>query len=276
METKVITDLSKIDQFITHYLIPLGWKALGAILAWIFGRFFIRMLQRILKSALSRKEVDHTLIVYALSTSNVALNLLLMLTILGIFGIETTSFSAILAAAGVAIGMAWSGLLSNFAAGVFLILFRPFRVGDTIMAAGVTGTVVEIGLFASSLDTESNVRIFIGNNKLFSENILNYTANPKRILQFKVQLAHEVNPRSAIALLIPALQNASQQLQLENIQCDISEMNTLGTCLSLRATGATEHYSKSLSAGYQLIYDTLQAANFPPPSTPLNLVNHSS
>jgi small conductance mechanosensitive channel len=93
-------------------------------------------------------------------------------------GIETTSFAALLAAAGIAIGAAWSGLLANFAAGAFLIILRPFKVGDFISGAGITGTVKEIGLFATTIDQPDNVRTTIGNNKLFSDNIVNYTLKP--------------------------------------------------------------------------------------------------
>ena len=91
--------------------------------------------------------------------------------ILGVFGVETTTFAALIAAAGVAIGLAWSGLLANFAAGAFLVILRPFKVGDFISAGGIMGTVKEIGLFVTTIDTLDNVKTFVGNNKLFSDNI---------------------------------------------------------------------------------------------------------
>jgi small conductance mechanosensitive channel len=98
-------------------------------------------------SALEKQKVDPTLLRYIGTVISVTLNVILVVAILGYFGVETTSFAAILAAAGVAIGMAWSGLLANFAAGAFMIVLRPFKVGDFVTAAGVTGTVKEIGLF---------------------------------------------------------------------------------------------------------------------------------
>jgi hypothetical protein len=95
------------------------------------------------------------------------LNIVLVVAILGYFGVETTSFVAILAAAGIAIGMAWGGLLANFAAGAFMIVLRPFKVGDFVTAAGITGTVKEIGLFVTALNTPDNVLTLVGNNKIF-------------------------------------------------------------------------------------------------------------
>src|SRR5262245_41156253 len=106
---------------------------------------------------------------YARSTLSVVLKVALIVGILGWFGVETTTFAALIAAAGVAVGMAWSGLLSNFAAGVFLVVLRPFKVGDYVTIGGVEGTVREIGLFVTKLDTPDNVAHIIGNNKVFSE-----------------------------------------------------------------------------------------------------------
>ena len=124
---------------------------------------------------------------------------------LSVFGIETTTFAGLLAAAGVAIGMAWSGLLSNFAAGIFLILLRPFKVDDFIEAGGVMGTVKEIGLFVTAIDTMDNVRVFVGNNAVFSGNIKNFHTNEFRRVDLVAQLPHGVDPRQAIEKLKVAL-----------------------------------------------------------------------
>ena len=110
----------------------------------------------------------------------------------GDFSVETTSFAAILAA-GIAIGMAWSGLLANFAAGAFMIVLRPFKVCDFVTAAGVTGTVKEIGLFVTAVVTPDNVLTMLGNNKIFSDTIQNFSANPYRRVDLKAQLAHSVD-----------------------------------------------------------------------------------
>ena len=103
-------------------------------------------------NALERQRVDITLARWIGSILVVALNIVLVVAILGVFGVETTTLAALMAAAGIAIGMAWSGLLCNFAAGAFLIVLRPFKAGDFVTAGGVTGTVLEIGLFATTID----------------------------------------------------------------------------------------------------------------------------
>ena len=115
------------------------------------------------------------------------LDIILVVAILGFFGVQTTTFAAVLAAAGIAIGMAWSGLLANFAAGVFLVIFRPFKTGDFVSAGGVTGTIHEIGLFVTTIDAPDNVRNIVGNNKIFGDNIQNYSTNPYRRVELVAQ-----------------------------------------------------------------------------------------
>ena len=109
---------------------------------------------------------------------SVVLNVALVVAILGFFGVETTTFAALIAAGGVAIGVAWGGLLANFAAGAFLVFLRPFKVGDFVTAGGVTGTVEAIGLFGTTINTPDNVHTIVGNNKIFSDTIQNFSANP--------------------------------------------------------------------------------------------------
>ena len=129
---------------------------------------------------MARQNLDVTLTRYLQTGVGVLLNIALVVAILGYFGVETTSFAALLAAGGVAIGLAWSGLLANFAAGAFLVILRPFKIGDFVSAAGVTGTVDTIGLFGTTINTPDNVRTIVGNNKIFSDTIQNFSANPYR------------------------------------------------------------------------------------------------
>ena len=110
----------------------------------------------------------------------VLLNIALIVALLGFFGVETTTFAALLAAGGVAIGVAWSGLLANFAAGVFIVILRPFKVGDFVTAGGVIGTISHIGLFGTNIDTPDNVQTMVGNNKILSDTIQNFSSNPYR------------------------------------------------------------------------------------------------
>src|SRR5215472_15439638 len=134
-------------QVATDVGIRFGVRIIGAIALWIIGRAVINFVGRLINRWLVHQHLDSTLGRYIASAATIVLNIILVIAILGIFGVETTTFAAILAAAGVAIGLAWSGLLANFAAGAFMIVLRPIKVGDFVTVAGVTGTVKEIGLF---------------------------------------------------------------------------------------------------------------------------------
>src|SRR5208337_816851 len=160
-------NLNAMMQTITTMLTTVGLKILGAIAIWIVGRWLIGLALRLIGGALTRQKIDPTLIRY--------------------------------------IHSAVSGLLSNFAGGVFLVILQPFKVGDFITAAGVTGTVEQIGLFASTVNTPDNVKTMIGNGKIFGDTIQNFSANPFRRVDLTAQLAHAVDPQAAIALLKPAL-----------------------------------------------------------------------
>jgi small conductance mechanosensitive channel len=146
-------DIAVIAQNIGTVVATVGLQILGAVVLLIFGRWLIGVVVRLLERSLERQKVDPTVLRYVGSAISVALNIVLVVAILGYFGLETTSFAALLAATGVAIGMAWSGLLANFAAGVFLLILRPFKVEDFIQAGGVMGTVKDIGLFVTTINT---------------------------------------------------------------------------------------------------------------------------
>ncbi len=182
-------------------LTSVGWKVLGAIGLWVVGRWLIGLSLRIIGRGMTRQKIDPTLIRYIQSALGALLNIALVVAILGYFGVETTTFAALLAAAGVAIGMAWSGLLSNFAAGVFMVILRPIKFGDFVTAGGVTGTVQEIGLFVTSIDTPDNVRTIIGNGKILADTIQNFSHNSYRRVDLTAQLDHVVDTQAAIAAL---------------------------------------------------------------------------
>src|SRR6478609_5645051 len=171
-----MVDKDVIWTFLSTQGMDFGLKALGAIVAWFVGRWLIGIAKRLFNAAMQRgQKIDHTLAVYMSAVIGVVLNVLLILAILDIFGVRTTSFAALLAGAGLAIGTAWGGLLTHFAAGVFLQVLRPYKVGDFVQAGGVTGTVNEIGLFGTTVITPDNVQTIIGNNKIFSDTIQNFS-----------------------------------------------------------------------------------------------------
>src|SRR5512139_1079716 len=198
-------DWQRIWDTASAELTTFGLKIAGAIAVWIVGRWLISLAARLLSGALERQRIDATLRRYIGNIVSVALTIVLIVAILGFFGLETTSFAALIAAMGIAIGAAWAGLLANFAAGAFLIVLRPFKVGDYVKAGGSEGTVREIGLFATTILSPDNVVTFVGNNKIFSDTIHNFSASDYRRVDRLAQLAHGVDARDAIARLKEAL-----------------------------------------------------------------------
>ena len=178
---------------------------LEALALWIVGRWLIGFAINIIGRGMTRQKIDPTLIRYIQNAVGAILNIVLVIAILGFFGVQTTSLAALIAAAGVAIGLAWSGLLANFAAGVFLVILQPFKVGDFVTAGGIMGTVHEIGLFVTYIDTLDNVRHIVGNGKIFGDVIQNYSTNAYRRVDLTAQLAHGVDVHVAMAALKKAL-----------------------------------------------------------------------
>lgn len=258
--------LQKTIDSLAPLVLDIGGKILGAIALWIVGRVIIGAVRRLVRRATEVRKVDATLIRYLDSVLGVMLQILLIVAILGVFGIQTTTFAGLLAAAGVAIGMAWSGLLSNFAAGVFLILFSPFKVGDRISAAGIVGCVHELGLFVTSVDTDDGIRTYVANSKLFSDNIVNFSANPYRRVDMGAQLAHGVNPVEAAARLKARLAQIPNVLKDPAPMVEIDKFNMAGTVLLVRTYTHDTTFWPVYFAMTQTIADEFTKAGYPTPA----------
>ena len=249
----------------TDLIVGIGLKGVGAIIVWVAGRWLIGFSMRLLSAALTRQHVETTLIRYLISFLTIALNVVLVVAILGYFGLETTSFAALLAAAGVAIGAAWAGLLSNFAAGAFLLMFRPFKVGDYILAGGVEGTVHEIGLFTTTIITPDNVVTVVGNTKIFADNIKNYSTNPYRRVELVAQLAHSVEPTDAAARLKSVLARVPNVLAAPEPDVEILTFNERGPVLAVRPYCSNTHYWQVYFDTNEAIRSTFAGAAYPVP-----------
>jgi small conductance mechanosensitive channel len=209
----------------------------------------IGAVMRILARVLRSYKLDETVMAYLSSIISVLLNIVLVMGILGYFGVETTSFAALLAGAGLAIGTAWGGLLAHFAAGVFMLILRPFKVGDFVMAGGVTGTIHEIGLFTTTIIAPDNVVNHVGNNKIFSDTIQNYSTNAYRRVDLTAQLAHSVDPADAIARLKAAVGRIPNVQTTPAPDVEIGTFNERGPVLVVRPYTANDHY-------WQVYFDT--------------------
>jgi small conductance mechanosensitive channel len=241
--------------------VSLGIKVLAAMATWIIGRWLIGLALRVFTKALThRKRFDATLAAYLHSIVGVVLNIVLVLAVLDIFGVKTTSFAALLAGAGLAIGTAWGGLLAHFAAGVFMQVLRPFKVGDYIQAGGVTGTVKEIGLFGTTLVSPDSVHTIIGNNAVFGGAIQNYSVIPHRRVDCRAKLEKGVDLPATIDKLRPAVAAIPNVLDKPPLQIEIMELAPDGAVLCVRPYCHTDHYSQVYFDTQRVIHDTLGPA----------------
>jgi small conductance mechanosensitive channel len=252
-------------------LVSFGLKLLGAIAVFVIGRWLIGMVTRMLGAALTRHKFDPTVQGYLVSLIGVSLNVVLVVAILGYFGVETTSFAALMAGAGVAIGAAWSGLLGNFASGIFLLVLRPYKVGDYVTVGGVEGTVVEIGLFGTTMNSPDNVRTTVGNGKVMGGDIKNYTANPYRRVDLFAQLAGTADVHQAMALLKAAIAKLPNVKASPGVDVEILEFNEFGPKLAVRPHCHTDHFWQVYFDGNKAIADTLGAAGFPAATRPVKI-----
>jgi small conductance mechanosensitive channel len=276
MDINQFGPINQIGAVATSLLTTFGLKILGAIALWLVGQKLIEFASKLLRRVFRSQHVDATLISYLVNIITVTLRIVLVVALLGFFGIETTSFAALLAAAGVAIGAAWGGLLANFAAGAFLIVFRPFKVGDFICAGGVTGTVQEIGLFATSINTPDNVMTIVGNNKIFSDNIQNFSVNAYRRVDLVAQLNHSVDHNDAIRRLRERVSAIPNVLSDPAPDIEILKFEPAGPVLVVRPYCNNEHYWQVYFDTNKTIRETFTQAEYPIPVEAFNLNSISS
>jgi len=172
--------LPALTQTATELITTKGVDVIGAIVVLILGRIVAGWIKRGVAAALRRGSVDDTLIPFVAGLAYFAVLAFTLVAVLGIFGIPTASFVAVVGAAGLAVGLALQGSLANFAAGVMLLLFRPFKIGDLIEAGGSLGIVRQIGVFSTTLDTLDNVQVVLPNSNVFGDKISNLSANENR------------------------------------------------------------------------------------------------
>lgn len=167
-----------------------GKSIIIAIIIYFVGKALISLINRMLHGVMERKKVDPAIQTFLGSLVNILLMILLVISVVSALGVNTTSFAALLASAGVAVGMALSGNLQNLAGGIVILLFRPFKVGDYIEAQGTGGTVSEIQIFHTILTTPDNKKIYLPNGALSSGNITNYSKESLRRVDFNVAVEY--------------------------------------------------------------------------------------
>ena len=195
---------SKLQIFMQQLIdwgVGAGGRIIGAVIIFVVGRFLISFIKKLVSKLLMKRHIDAGIQSFVKSLVNILLTILLIIAVIGKLGVETTSFAALLASAGVAVGMALSGNLQNFAGGLIVLLFRPFKVGDWIESQGVSGTVREIQIFHTILTTADNKVIYIPNGALSSGTVTNYSREDTRRVDWVIADSRILNtPAPFVAL----------------------------------------------------------------------------
>lgn len=198
---KTLTYVERLQE----YAISLVPRLIGAIIVLMLGRWIIGKLIRILRKLILVRGYELSLETFIVSLVRISLNILLLLSVAGILGVDTTAFSALIVGAGVAIGSALNGTLGNFAGGVMMLIFKPFKVGDMVEAQGITGVVIEQGVFNTTVLTADNKTVFVPNGALSTGVITNYTTHGNLRVDINLAIANEQNIQVAKSIAIEAM-----------------------------------------------------------------------
>ena len=230
--------LDKLIDFASVY----GIKVIGAIVIWIIGSWVIKKIMKGIKKVMSKRDYDESLQKFLLNLISWILKILLIIAILGQLGVETTSFAAILAAAGLAIGMALQGSLGNFAGGVLLMIFKPIKIGDLIEAQGEVGVVKEIEIFTTKLTGLSNKEIIIPNGALSNGNIVNYSTEGTRRVDLTFGVGYDSNIKQTKDVLMKVITSHPLVIKDPQPTVNVSELADSSINFAVRPWCKAEDY----------------------------------
>ena len=230
----IVSELSNLDfskiamSDMIGYVVQFGKNVLLAIIVYFVGRFIIKYAIKALRAVIQKRKVEASLTSFLNSLVSISLNLILAIIIIGILGIDTSSFLAVFASAGIAVGMALSGMLQNFAGGVLILMLKPYKVGDYIEAQGFAGTVREIQIFSTVLDTMDNQTIIIPNGPLATGSLKNSTKAPTRRIDLDVEVAYGTDPDEVRQVLMNVI-NADERIMQSGVFAPFIPMTTMST-----------------------------------------------
>ena len=249
--------LSKIIDLATS----LGSRILTAIVVFLIGRWIVKKLNRIVLSIMEKKQVEASLFSFTKSLVSITLNFILIIVIIGVLGIETSSFIALFASAGVAIGMALSGTLQNFAGGIMILIFKPFKVGDVLEAQGQTGTVKEIQIFNTIISTPDNKIIIIPNGGLSTGIMKNYPKEPTRRVDWEFGIAYGDSYEKAKAVIERLLKADSRILSSPTYFIALNSLGESSVNIVVRAWVNAEDYWNVFFSMNEKVYKTFAEEN---------------
>lgn len=269
-----INKLSILMNQLLNGSVNIGMRIIGAIVIFIVGRFIIKLLNRLVKKVLKDRNIDSSVKGFLESFINILMLTLLLVAVINKLGIETTSFAALLASFGVAVGMALSGNLQNFAGGILILLFRPFKVGDFVGAQGEEGTVISIQIFHTVLRTYKGSQIYMPNGQMSSNKVINFSKEPTRMVEWNIGVDYgEDLQRVEDALNTVIMQD--KRIEMSPIPyIAVKELDDSSVILTVRVWAPTEHYAGVLFDGNRRIYDEFNRRNinFPYPQMTIHQV----
>jgi len=262
-----------LPQLVRQYLVPFAIKLVIAIIVLIIGRWLIKLVKKWMANGLMSKHGDVTLHRFLSNLVAVVLNFILIIIIIGILGVNTSSLVALLASAGLAIGMALSGTLQNFAGGVVIIMFRPFKVGDFIAAQGQEGLVKEIQIFNTIITTVDNKVVSIPNGILSTGVMTIFTKEETRRVEWLVSISYGDDYDKAKAVLLRLCKDDSRILETPEPFVEISQLNNSSVDIKVRAWVKSADYWPVFFNMNEKLYKTLpeEGLHFPFPQVDVHL-----
>lgn len=248
-------------------------KLVAAIIVLLIGRFIIKRIAKLVKKVMTKRNVEASLFTFVESLVNITLNFILVIIVISILGIETSSFVALFASAGVAIGMALSGTLQNLAGGVMVLIFHPYRVGDVIEAQGFVGCVKQIQIFNTVLTTPDNQTIIIPNGSLSTGSLKNYSAEEFRRVDLNVEVAYGTKP-DAVRDVLNRLIDADNRIMKEGAHAPAIPMTTMSASsivFQMRIWTSSANYWGVLFDMTENVYNELTAAGIEIPFQQLDV-----
>ncbi|MBT8367685.1 MAG: mechanosensitive ion channel [Deltaproteobacteria bacterium] len=238
MEMDLSNLLAKVYELLTVY----GMRVVAAIVILVVGRWVALGLAKFIKRLMLKSKVDETLVSFVRNLSYIALLAFVVIAALNQLGIQTASFIAVLGAAGLAIGLALQGSLGNFAAGVLMIIFKPFKVGDFIEGAGIGGTVEKIEIFTTQLRSPDNKTIIVPNAKLTGDNIINYTVKGTRRVDFVFGIGYDDDIDKARSIIKEIIDQDERVLKDQEPVIVVSELADSSVNFTVRAWTLADDY----------------------------------
>jgi small conductance mechanosensitive channel len=256
-------------------LVDWSGRVIGALAIFVIGRLVASWLSRWLVAAMRRVGMDQTLARFFANLSYIVMVVMVVLTAVNTLGIPTANFLAIVGAAGLAVGLALKDSLSNFSSGVMLVFFRPFRIGDSIKAAGSEGTVESIGIFSTVVKTADNAVITVPNSLIYAGTITNYTAEATRRIEMAVAISYEDSVADAKAVFNDLLRADKRVLATPAPEIVVNDLSPNSVGMIIRAWVATPDVGGTRSDLLERIKSALGDGGFNPPYPRMRLERHA-